>query len=193
MHSGEASFLSGLEGTEITTDDKMADDQNAADAALSPTPLHSWKITEKLEERACFLDQEDVDEGLGTPFTAGKFLCHLEEDPAKLAFMRIYQQIPVMGTELSKLRVRSQQAASPDPYPELDALRVLKKLNCDAVPALLGYHQGKQEVDDFVPGGHITYVVWDKVPGESLTEEKFWSLERPSRDKIRAKFRIAYE
>lgn len=162
----------------------MTDDQTA---------FYTWKITQKLEERACFLDQEDVDEGLGTPSTAGRFLCHLKEDPAKKAFMRIYQQIPIMGTKLSKLYVRAQQAAPPDPYPELDALKLLKKLHCDAVPALLGYHQGKQEADDFVPGGHITYIVWDKVPGDSLTKEKFWSLDRLSRDAIRAEFRIAYE
>lgn len=43
-------------------------------------------------------------------------------------------------------------------------------LGSDAVPDLLGYGQGTQEADDIVTGGHITYVIWDKVPGDSLTQ-----------------------
>lgn len=189
MHSADAQFLSGLEGTEVTTDDKTTDDQNPVDGIPSPLPLQTWTITEKLSETARLLTQDDVDEGHGSPFTAGKFLCHRKEDPTKIAFMRIYRQIPVIGTEGSKSGVRAQQATPADPYPELETLKALKKLDCDVVPALLGYHQGKQEADDLVPGGHITYVVWDKVPGDSLTGEKFWNLDRRSRDTIRAEFR----
>lgn len=107
--------------------------------------------------------------------------------------MRIYQQIPTVGTEGAKTSVRDQQATPADPYPELETLMPAKKLGCDAVPDLLGYGQGTQEADDIVPGDHITYVVWDKVPGDSLTQEQFWNWHRHSRDMLRDKFRNANE
>jgi hypothetical protein len=44
-----------------------------------------------------------------------------------------------------------------------------------------------------VPGGYITYLVWEKVRGQVLTPELFWSLERPKRDLVRRNFRAAYE
>lgn len=117
MHSADAQFLYGLEGTEVTTDNKTDDDQ------ISVEPLlQTWKTTQKLPERAFFLTQTDVDEGHGSPFTAGKYLCRRKEDPAKMAFMRIYQQIPIVSTEGAKTNVRVQQATPADPYPELETL-----------------------------------------------------------------------
>lgn len=107
--------------------------------------------------------------------------------------MRIYQQVPILGTEAVKTSVRAQQATPAEPYPELEALRTLKMLGSNAVLDLLGYGQGTQEADDIVTGGHITYVIWDKVPGDSLTQEQFWSRDRGSRDIIRDKFRDANE
>ncbi|GFF39786.1 unnamed protein product [Aspergillus lentulus] len=52
--------------------------------------------------------------------------------------------------------------------------------------------EGKQDEDSIVPGGYITYVVWDKVPGEPLSEEEFWELDLESRQAIRDQFREAY-
>ncbi|KKK13935.1 hypothetical protein AOCH_005850 [Aspergillus ochraceoroseus] len=132
----------------------------------SPTPgiARSWIITEKLGERAVHLAQDDVDMGVGTPMTVGKFLCHLEEDPGQIAFMRIYYQIPTTGTEDADLATLAQQIQPPE-----------------------------QEEHDLVPGGYIKYLVWEKVPGLPLTEEFFWSLDPLVREDIRAKFRAAYE
>lgn len=113
-----------------------------------------------------------------------------------MAFMRIYQQIPIVCTEGAKTSIRAQQATPTDPYPELETLMAAKKLRplgCDVVPDLLGYDQGTQEADDIVPGGHITYVIWDKVPGDSLTQERFWNRDRGSRDILRDEFRNANE
>lgn len=82
-------------------------------------------------ERAFFLTQNDVDEGHDSPFTTGNYLCHRKEDPAKMAYMRVYQQIPILGTEGAKTSVRAQQATPADPYPELEALMAVKKLGCE--------------------------------------------------------------
>lgn len=44
---------------------------------------------------------------------------------------------------------------------------------CTSVPRYLGWNKKKQEEHDLVPGGYIKYLVWEKVPGESLTQEFF--------------------
>ncbi|OJJ45681.1 hypothetical protein ASPZODRAFT_143567 [Penicilliopsis zonata CBS 506.65] len=184
MHTSDTPFLSGLEGTEVITDAKPP----------LLLPSQTWVITEKLSERANHLTQEEINEGLGTAAcTAAKFLCYRVGDPAKEpVFMRMYLQIPVIGTEFSNARVRAKQAAPPLSYPELTALKALKKVGCDVVPDLLGYQEGKQDDDGIVPGGFVTYVVWEKVPGESLTQEKFWNMELFLRDAVRKEFRGVY-
>lgn len=52
--------------------------------------------------------------------------------------------------------------------------------------------EGKQSEDGMVPGGYITYVIWDKVPGEPLSSEEFWNLDFESRQGIRAIFREVF-
>lgn len=106
--------------------------------------------------------------------------------------MRIYLQIPVIGTQYQSPQIRRKQAAKQQSHVELTALKALKKLECDVVPDLLAYQEGKQGEDSIVPGGYITYVVWDKVPGEPLSAEEFWGLDLESRQAIRDKFRGAF-
>lgn len=108
--------------------------------------------------------------------------------------MRIYYQIPIAGTEYANPATRTQQSGGPPEIcGEREAFKLLMSQGCTAVPRFLGYDEKMQKGDDLVPGGYIKYVVWKKFPGESLTEEFFWSLDRPTRDDIRAKFRVAYE
>jgi hypothetical protein len=179
-----AEFLCGLEGTDITLDPP------------SEPPLYlsrqTWVIDKKLSERSQSMTQQDVTDGLGLPFAAAKFLCHRKEYPSKKAFMRIYLQIPIIGTQYQSPQIRRKQAAKPQPHVELTTLKALKKLECDIVPDLLAYQEGKQGEDSIVPGGYITYVVWDKVPGEPLSVEEFWGLDLESRQAIRGKFREAF-
>lgn len=161
----------------------------------SPPPgiRRSWIITEKLSERAVHLTQEDVEMGVGSPMTVGKFLCHLEEDPTQIAFMRIYYQIPITGTEDANLATLAQQIQPHEVCGELEAFRLLMSQGCSSVPRFLGYCEKAQGEHDLVPGGYVKYLVWEKVPGEPLTEEFFWSLDALVREDIRAKFRVAFE
>lgn len=179
-----AEFLCGLEGMDVTLDPQ------------SEPPLHlprqTWVIDNKLSERSQSMTQQDVTDGLGLPFAAAKFLCHLKGNSSKKAFMRIYLQIPIIGTQYQSPQIRQKQAAEPQPHVELTTLKALKKVECDVVPDLLAYQEGKQGEDSIVPGGYITYVVWDKVPGESLNAEEFWELDLESRQAIRDKFREAF-
>lgn len=184
MHSAETLFLAGLEGTEVTTDTKTP----------LLLPSQTWVITEKLEETSLLMTQKDIDDGVGPAFTAAKFLCYRKDDPAKKpAFLRMYHQIPIAGTECLNSGIRANQAVPPIQLPELTALKTLKMMDCNVVPDLLGYQEGQQGQDGIIPGGFATSIVWDKVPGEPLSEEYFWKLDRKTRDAIRKEFRRVYE
>lgn len=62
------------------------------------------------------------------------------------------------------------------------------------VPTLLAYKEGKQDNNGVVPDGYITYIVWDKVPGESLNKDEVWDPKSgPLREAVRAKFRGVWE
>ncbi|KAJ6102057.1 hypothetical protein N7486_004484 [Penicillium sp. IBT 16267x] len=175
-----AEFLCGLEGTDVTLDPP-------SDPPLS-LPRQTWVIDKKLSERSSWMMQQEVTDGFGVPYVAAKFLCHHKGNPSKKAFMRIYLQTPVIGTQYQSPQIRRKQASKPRPRRELKTLEALKKLECDVVPDLLACGDGKQGEDSIVPGGFITYVVWDKVPGEPLSAEEFWELDLASRQAIRDKF-----
>ncbi|KAJ5907804.1 hypothetical protein N7495_000486 [Penicillium taxi] len=180
-------YLTDLEGTQVTFD-----------AVAKPPfnfPSQTWITLEKLDEESNRLTKEDVAAELGPSDTAGKFLCRpaSEEDDNRRAFLRIYQQVPIAGTETRKATIRASQAVDTPPnHPELIAFKKFTKLNCDVVPPLLGYQQRQQDHDEGVHGGYIMYILWEKVPGESLDFSEFWRLPFADRQAIRNKFRQIY-
>lgn len=178
MNNPEAAeFVCNLEGMEVTLN------------SPSESPLcQTWVIDKKLSEQSQLMTQQEVTEGLGISFAAAKFLCHLKEDPSKKAFMWVYLQIPIIGTQYQSSQNWQKQAAKPQQHIELMTLKVFKQLGCDVVPGLLACQEGKQGEDSIVLGGYITYVVWNKVSGEPLDKERFWELDFESRKAIHAKF-----
>jgi hypothetical protein len=180
-------YLTDLEGTQVKFD-----------AVAEPPfnfPAQTSIILEKLGEDSNRLTKEDIAAELGPSDTAGKFLCQpaSEEDHNRRAFLRIHQQLPIAGTETKKAAIRASQAVdSPPDNLELSAFRVFTKLDCDVVPRLLGYQQRQQDHDESVPGGHITYILWEKIPGDSLDLTEFWRLPFADRQAIRNKFRQVY-
>ncbi|KAF3029865.1 hypothetical protein E8E15_009436 [Penicillium rubens] len=111
--------------------------------------------------------------GRGASITVGKFLCHLEGHPGLKAFMRIYHQIPIAGTEYADPDILAQRAVLPEVYGELESLMLLK--GCPAVPQFLGHAKKKH-----------------KESTDSLLEF-FWSLSRFALEELRSEFRAAYE
>lgn len=160
---------------------------------FSTASPQTWVLGEKLSEHTHRMTQEDIDEGLGPSFAAGRFLCHHEDDRSRKAFVRVYLQVPNVGTEYSNSTVRAKQAAPPRVHKELTALRELKKRKCDVVPDLLAYQTLKQDQEGPVPGGYITFIVWDIVPGQPLDPDAFWELPYMSRQAIREQFRTVYQ
>ncbi|KAJ5531801.1 hypothetical protein N7527_005194 [Penicillium freii] len=180
-------FLTCLEGTTVIINP-------------SPySPLHvgptRWEIVSKVEERAYIVTQRDATNGLGPAYAAGKFLCRPadNDDPNSLSFMRMYKQIPITGTEFANAPIRAAQAVNLDEPTELTAFKFLEQKGCDVIPRLLGYRHDQQDRDDTVPMGFITYVIWAKVPGDSLDFEAFWSSEFSLRQEIRLQFYEVYE
>ncbi|CAG8903157.1 unnamed protein product [Penicillium egyptiacum] len=218
----DARLLRGLIGTMVTTYDLVSDGSSPEPTSLAPStepsraktspdtpsalvasPMtvvsassgvsRTWVITEKLSERAAPLTDHDVKMGRGSAKTVGKFLCYLAEDPEQIAFMRIYQQIPITGTEDASNDTLARQAVPPGVCGELECFKLLQSGRCSAVPRFLGHAESTQGDDGLLPGGYIRYLVWEKVPGEPLTEEFFWGLDDTARKNIRSKFCAAYE
>ncbi|CDM36590.1 unnamed protein product [Penicillium roqueforti FM164] len=95
MDTAETDLMGDLVGTEITTDAKT--ETNLL------LPSVTWVITAKLNEISYPGDQHDIEKGFRYLYVAAKFLCYRKDNPAQRpAFVRIYQQIPITGTQISK-------------------------------------------------------------------------------------------
>lgn len=177
-------FLLALEGTEVTLP--------SSDSLKIRSDI--WVIDKKLDEVSCMSTHKEIDNGWTVPsYTMGKFLCYKVGALLESAFMRIYSQVPIEDTQFKSREVRAQQAVPPYEHSEITALKRFKEGGCTVVPELLGHSETVQGKDGLVPGGYITHLVWDKVPGQSLSQELFWSFDKPKRDLIRQKFRAAHE
>lgn len=161
----------------------------------SPTPS-KWTIVKKLSEAYHQLTERDVKNGQGPSYSQAKLLCRNIADPAEQAFMRIYMQIPYQGTEAEPPEDRAQQASSRT-HEELTALKTFTDKNSKITPTLLAYKEDKQDDRGIVPGGYITYLVWNILPGlrlgDNLGAAAFWHLPPTERDDIRAFFEKEYK
>lgn len=146
-------------------------------------------ITKKLSEQKTPMTENDLKIGRGVSKTVSKFLCHLQGYPVRQAFMRIYYQIPVTGTECDE--ILAEQVVPPPVCAELESFKILK--GCSAAPRCLDHAENTQEDYDLVPGDYIQSIVWGEVPGEPLMEEFFWDQDRDTRDGIREQFQAVYK
>ncbi|KGO78311.1 hypothetical protein PITC_059240 [Penicillium italicum] len=178
-------FLYRLEGTTITIPQFSENGE--------PMPSQTWAIANKLSENPFQVTQELVDKGMGPSSTVAKFNCHSVDAPENLAYMRVYCQVPMVGTEFFSTRARGEQAVPEPRNRELEALKAFKRKNCTAVPRLLDYYEGVQDQEGFVPGGYVTYLIWEKVPGHCLSDEEYWNMNPDERASIRSMFREAWE
>lgn len=66
--------------------------------------VQKWVIEENLTEDVQQMTKWELDGGAGPPFAVFKCLCHSAADSDKKAFMRIYFQVPIEGTEYERPR-----------------------------------------------------------------------------------------
>jgi hypothetical protein len=163
------------------------------------TPAQStWVPIRKLSEIESRISQEDMLAGLGYSYARASFLCHNVHNSTHEAILRVYKQVPNIGTEDDELEDRQLQATRRI-HQEVDTMeRLTEEHECAYVPAWLGSKIEEQGDHDIVPHGYINYILWEKVPGVRLCNPDenfvlFWSLPRQERDRIRTAFMITYQ
>ena len=153
----------------------------------------SWKITTKVSEKFAQLTLRNL-ETVGGPkfsYTYGVFLCQ-NTNNAREAFLKVYKQIPHIGTEGEPYTIRKEQAGTRTHH-DIEAYKWFAEKQAKHLPICLAHKMGIQDNYDFVPDGYIHYVMYSKVPGLRLDEQRFWSLETFERDAVRNAFLPAYK
>ncbi|CAI7651689.1 unnamed protein product [Penicillium palitans] len=108
-------------------------------------------------EYAHQLDEDRRRLGFHLSFACTKLLCCDPEDNTKLAFMRIYLQVPFRGTEMDDARTRANQAMKRTPQ-ELIAYQDLTRKSSNTLN-LLGHKTTVQGKSGLVPGGFAAWLV----------------------------------
>lgn len=114
--------------------------------------------------------------------------------------MKIYMQIPYMGSEFDLPEERATQASDvliESSQSEYKALQHLTKRRCQSTPTLLGHKMDKQPKNGLVPGGYILYLLITRMPGiplgtDVVFDSLFWKLPNTTRYSIREAFKVAY-
>ncbi|CAG7935574.1 unnamed protein product [Penicillium nalgiovense] len=158
-----------------------------------PTPT-KWRVLEVLSEFEHQSGKEDGEQG-SPSYAALKLLCEDAKDSNIEALMRIYLQIPYTSTEFMESTTRATQATKFKPL-ELEAHQALSKDKRTSVctPTLLGYDELQQGQSGLVPGGFLTYVVYEFIQGFPLADYSghataFWKLPSAQRDLVRKAFK----
>lgn len=155
-----------------------------------------WKVLERLEQDHFQADLKSATYQLS--YATLKLRCVRilgEQHDTSESYMRVYMQIPRLGTENEDPVFRSAQAnwkfrpAELDAYTDLSWEPTVTKFT----PELLGQRSSTQDRSGFVPGGFTVIIVFQKVPGLPLRDKMgntaaFWSLPRRDRSKIRNAF-----
>jgi hypothetical protein len=156
--------------------------------SFSERPEARW-VLDKFLGDAVIRPEHETDDSRHCYATA-KFSVHHVDDGTE-GFIRVYRQIPWKGTHFHPAAKRSQQAVKLPDFGELRAMEALKQ--CDVVARVKFLDRGAQPQDSpLVPEGVFANLLWLLVPGQPLTEEKFWSWTRPERDEFREHFRKAW-
>ncbi|OJK01802.1 hypothetical protein ASPACDRAFT_1855135 [Aspergillus aculeatus ATCC 16872] len=136
-----------------------------------------WRIVSKVNEHVFPFDREDA-----------------ETFDIRPGLMRVYKQIPILGSEFNPAEEIARQANQQVPT-EVKAFQRFSSLHLrpGCTPTLLDSRTEQQGDGDRVPGGFIYTIVWSIVPGIRLGDDfgsrTFWNLPREKRDLIRAEFR----
>jgi hypothetical protein len=114
--------------------------------------------------------------------------------------VRVYLQIPHAGTEFDDPNTRAAQAVPIFQPNELSAYRTLggHPTTSKFTPKLLGSKVSVQEHLGIFPGGFLTFIVWERVPGLPLGDRTgnatgYWNLPPHERAKIRELFEITFK
>lgn len=81
-----------------------------------------------------------------------------------------------------------QPGPSPTTSHELDALRLFGAAQTSAGPNLIAFENFPQPAEGLLPGGYVNCTIMSVLPGKSLFELGYWSLEEEKREEVREAF-----
>ncbi|KAJ5841134.1 hypothetical protein N7534_010964 [Penicillium rubens] len=156
-----------------------------------------WEIRERLK-------QDDIQRAAHSPISPShatlKLRCAKANANPSRAFMRVYLQIPHIGSEFEDSETRAAQADHTFQPEELEAYTTLSNHPTVSkfTPKLLGYKVSRQGPSGFVPGGFLIIVVWEYVEGFPLGDltgdaTGYWSLSGRERAKVREHFERTFK
>lgn len=156
---------------------------NEGDEAPLDKPTSSrWVIDKPVNTHSYHSDERRFDS-----YVCAQFECH-NATSGQEGFMRVYVQVPHVGYEHADKATLARDAKESTPL-ELDAYKYLTARHSKNTPALLAYKRDTQPTDGPVPIGHVTWIVWEKVPGKCLGPPNSASVYRglPSDERKRVR------
>ncbi|KAJ5978334.1 hypothetical protein N7501_001676 [Penicillium viridicatum] len=161
-----------------------------------------WEIRERLK-------QDDIQRAANSPISPShatlKLRCvkanaNPSERKTSQAFMRVYLQIPHVGSKFEDSETRAAQADRTFQPEELEAYTILSNHPTVSkfTPKLLGSKVSRQGPSGFVPGGFLIIVVWEHVEGLPLGDltgnaTGYWSLSGRERAEVRRHFERTFK
>lgn len=134
-------------------------------------PEHTeWTIIAKLSQRNSQKEEVDIQAGLGPSYAFSTFLVRSDLD-GQDAYMRVYLQVPNKGTEFFPPDERAKQAAS-SYHREVKAMKAFNEQDSPITPALLAIKEDIQDIEGFIPGGYVIHIVFQRVPGVRLADDR---------------------
>ena len=112
-----------------------------------------------------------------------------EEEEQQQYILKIKVQIPDPPEATNHPAPTSQPSRSDATAHELAALKVFRDAETNHAPRLVAFSDSqKQGPDGLLPGGYISCTVMTVIPGRSLFDLGYWSLEAEDRAEIQKHF-----
>jgi hypothetical protein len=101
--------------------------------------------------------------------------------------MKIKVQIPE-STDTNNSAPDSQPTQSDATSHELSALKIFHDAETNYGPRLVAFDSQRQGSEGLLPGGYVSCTVMSTLPGKSLFDLGYWSLEENDRMEIQQRF-----
>lgn len=127
-----------------------------------------WTIEAKLSQENDQRGEEDIGDGCQISHAVATFRVYNQQNGIR-ALMRVYLQVPLIGTEFDPPSDRARQA-SRTKFNEITATEAFIRHQSTVTPQVFAIDEGIQDDQCPVPGGYIARLVFAKVPGVRLGE-----------------------
>ncbi|KAK2760839.1 hypothetical protein FQN54_002078 [Arachnomyces sp. PD_36] len=151
-----------------------------------------WKLEQQISEHADFCSRQECEDLDDISEARAVFLCSkVDGYGPQEAIMKVFMQIPWMGTEMQPKEQRSiQRGTSESAYYEADALEALTKAKSSSTPTLLAVKTTTQPSSMWINGGYLGFVLMTRLPGQPL--DRIEDLSLKEREELRQSFKKAW-